>query len=167
MNKRLSLFLLFFFLLFIQVFILNNILFLGDINPYLYIVFVFLYPIKEERFLFLFVCFLLGLFIDFFSDSGGIHAFATLFIAYIRLFLIRVLFKKTAIDFPFFNLQEESFGKVFNYTVILTLTHHFLLFSFANFSFQNSTTVITNTILSVTFTLILFFLGTFIFKKQK
>ncbi len=167
MNKRLSLFLLFFFLLFIQVFILNNILLLGDINPYLYIVFVFLYPIKKERFLFLFICFLLGLFIDFFSDSGGIHAFATLFIAYIRVFFIRVFFKKTAIDFPFFNLQEESFGKVFNYTVILTLTHHFLLFSFANFSFQNSTTVITNTILSGVFTLILFFLGTFIFRKKK
>lgn len=167
MNKRLSLFLLFFFLLFTQVFILNNILFLGDVNPYLYIAFVFLYPIKKERFLFLFTSFLLGLFIDFFSDSGGINAFAILFIAYIRLFFIRLLFKKTVIDFPFFNLQEESFGKVFNYTVILTLIHHFLLFSFANFSFQNSTTVITKTILSSIFTLILFFLGVFIFRKKK
>ena len=166
MNKQISLFLLFFFLLFLQVFILNNILFLGHINPYLYIVFVFAYPIKETRFLFLFIAFLLGLFVDFFSDSGGIHAFSILFIAYIRLILVKIFFKKTAIDFPLFNLQAEPFGKVFNYTIVLTLIHHFLLFSFANFSFQNIGTIFFNTIVSSIFTLILFFLGAFIFRKN-
>ena len=82
------------FLAFLQVFVFNNILFFEYINPFLYIVFVFLFPVRELRFYFLLMAFLLGLFIDVFSDSGGIHAFSTLTIAYIRLFFIKLYFRK-------------------------------------------------------------------------
>ncbi|QNM84745.1 rod shape-determining protein MreD [Polaribacter pectinis] len=167
MNKTLQFGLLFFFLLFLQVFILNNINFLGYVNPYLYIAFVFFYPLKESRFRFLLISFLLGLFIDFFSDSGGIHAFSILTIAYIRLIFVRIYFRKLPADYPFFNLQSEAFGKVFNYVVTLTVIHHLILFSFANFSFQNISDVLLNTLFSSIFTLILFFLGTYIFTKNK
>jgi len=167
MNRGIYTILWFLFLLFLQVFVLNNVLFLGYINPYLYIAFVFLFPLSENRFPFLFFAFLLGVSVDFFSDSGGIHAFSTLFIGYIRLFFVRVIFKKSPIDYPFFTLPSEPFGKVFNYVVILTIIHHFLLFSFANFSFQNIGSVLLNTLFSSIFTLILFFLGTYIFIKKQ
>jgi len=166
MNNPLSTITLFFSLLLLQVLILNNILFLGFINPYVYIAFVFYFPLKENRIPFLFYCFLLGISIDFFSDTGGIHAISIVFIAYIRLFFIRLYLKKTAIDYPFFNLNSEPFGKVFNYVVTLTVIHHFIYFSFANFSFQNFSNVLLNTLFSSIFTLILFFLGAFIFKKK-
>lgn len=167
MNKTLQLGSLFFFLLFLQVFVLNNIKFLGYVNPYLYIAFVFFYPLKEKNFLFLILSFLLGLFVDFFSDSGGIHAFSIVTIAYIRLYFIRLYFRKLPADYPFFNLQSEAFGKIFNYTTTLTLIHHLILFSFINFSFQNILGVLLNTLFSSIFTLILFFLGTYIFIKNK
>ncbi|GAB7256205.1 rod shape-determining protein MreD [uncultured Polaribacter sp.] len=167
MNKTIFFGLLFVFMILIQVFILNNILFLGYVNPYMYIMFIFLYPLNKNRFVFLFLAFLLGLIIDFFSDSGGIHAFSTLFIAYIRLFFVRVYFNKFEVDFPFFRLNLEPFGKRFNYVVTLTVIHHFILFSFANFSFQNFSNVLTNTIYSSIFTLILYFLVTFIFSKKQ
>ena len=80
MNKILNQVLLFFFLLLLQVLILNNINLFGKINPYLYIAFIFLFPLNENRFSFLALSFILGLCIDFFSDMGGIHAFSTLFI---------------------------------------------------------------------------------------
>lgn len=156
---------LFIFLLFLQVFVLNNILFLDSINPYLYIVFVFLYPLKTNRVPFLFYSFLLGLLVDFFSDSGGIHALSILYIAYIRLFFVRIYFRKVSADYPFFKLKSESFGKIFNYTVTLTVIHHLIYFSFVNFSFQNLSNVFLNTIFSSIFTLILYFLGTYIFTK--
>ena len=167
MNKKFQFVFLFVFLLFLQVFVLNNIQFLGYVNPYLYIIFVFFYPLDSNRFSFLFSAFMLGLCVDFFSDSGGIHAFSILFIAYIRLFFVRIFFKKTSIDFPFFNLYTEPFGKVFNYIVVLTLIHHFILFSFANFSLQNIEQIFINTFLSGIFTLVLFFLGAFILRKEK
>jgi len=167
MNKTIYLTLLFFGLLFLQVFILNNINFLGYINPYLYISFVFLSPLKNNRFLFLFFSFLLGLFVDFFSDSGGIHAISILTIAYLRLFFIKVYFRKLPSDFVFFNLKTETFGKVFNYVVTLTLIHHFILFSLTNFSLQNFSSVLLNTLFSSIFTLTLFFIGTYIFIKEQ
>lgn len=160
-------FFLFFSLLFLQVFVLNNILFLGFINPYLYVAFVFLYPLKEQRIPFLLYTFLLGICVDFFSDTGGIHAFSILLIAYLRLFFVEVFFRKTPTDYAFFNLMVEPFGKVFNYVVTLTIIHHFVYFSFANFSFQNFSDVVLNTLYSSIFTLILFFLGSYIFSKNR
>ena len=167
MNKTVHFGLLFAFLVFLQVFVLNNILFLGYVNPYLYIAFVFLYPLKKNRFAFLLLSFALGLSIDFFSDSGGIHAFSLVTIAYLRLFFIRVFLNKFEVDYPFFKLNLEPFGKKFNYIVTLTVLHHFLLFSFANFSFQNMSHVILNTLYSSAFTLILYFLSIYIFSKKQ
>ena len=167
MNKTVYFGLLFVFLVFLQVFVLNNILFLGYVNPYLYISFVFLYPLKKNRFVFLLLSFALGLSIDFFSDSGGIHAFSLVTIAYLRLFFIRVFLNKFEVDYPFFKLNLEPFGKKFNYIVTLTVLHHFLLFSFANFSFQNMSHVILNTLYSSVFTLILYFLSIYIFSKKQ
>jgi len=167
MNRVVYVTFLFLSLLFLQVFVFNNILFLGYINPYLYIAFVIFYPLKKERYLFLFLSFLLGLAIDFFSDSGGINAFSLLFIAYIRLFLVRILFKKTEQDYLLFNLKQEPFGRVFNYVIILIVIHHFILFSLANFSSQNFSSVLTNTLYSSIFTSVLFFIGTYIIRKKK
>ena len=167
MNKTVHFGLLFVFLVFLQVFVLNNILFLGYVNPYLYIAFVFLYPLNKNRFAFLLLSFALGLSIDFFSDSGGIHAFSLVTIAYLRLFFIRVFLNKFEVDYPFFKLNLEPFGKKFNYIVTLTVLHHFLLFSFANFSFQNMSHVILNTLYSSAFTLILYFLSIYIFSKKQ
>jgi len=167
MNKTIYFGLLFVFLVFLQVFVLNNILFLGAINPYLYIIFIFLYPLKKNRFTFLLLSFALGLSIDFFSDSGGIHAFSTLTIAYFRLFFVKVFLRKFELDYPFFQLSLEPFGKKFNYVVTLTVLHHFLLFSLANFSFQNSSQVFLNTMYSSVFTLILYFLSIYIFSKKR
>ncbi|WP_347174227.1 rod shape-determining protein MreD [Polaribacter uvawellassae] len=167
MNKVSYIAFLFFLLLLLQVFLLNNVLFLGYINPYLYVAFVIFYPLKKERYLFLFLSFLLGLSIDFFSDSGGINAFSLLFIAYIRLFLVRVIFKKTEQDYLLFDLYQEPFGKVFNYVIILIVIHHFILFSLANFSTQNFSGVLFNTLYSSIFTSVLFFLGTYIIRKKK
>lgn len=166
-NSRFYYVFLFISLLLLQVFILNNILLFGYVNPYIYIAFVFLYPIKESRFDFLTLAFLLGLCVDFFTDTGGINAFATLSIAYIRPYFFKQVFQKSPNEHELFNLKQETFSKVFNYTAVLTIIHHFILFSLINFSFHNFLNVITNTLLSSIFTLLLYFLGSFIFNKNQ
>ena len=167
MNKTVYLSFLFIFLLFLQVFVLNNINLFNYINPYLYFSYIFDFHLQKKRITFLLSCFCLGLFIDFFSDSGGIHAFSILTVAYIRVFFIRLYFKKISTDYSFFNLKTESFGKKFNYIVTLTIIHHLILFSLINFSFNNFGNVLLNTLFSSIFTLLLFFLGTFIFTKKE
>lgn len=167
MNKSLYFGFLFVFLLFLQVFILNNVLLFGYVNPYIYIAFIFVYPFKTNRLSILTYAFLLGLFVDFFSNSGGINAFATLTIAYVRLYFFKTIFQKLESEYDLFNLKLEPFGKVFNYVSILTVLHHFILFSLLNFSFQNFSKVLINTLFSSIFTLVLYFLGSFIFSKKQ
>ena len=63
-------------LLIIQIFVLNQINFGGWINPYVYILFIILYPINSNKFGFITASFFLGLVMDIFSDSGGVHSTA-------------------------------------------------------------------------------------------
>ena len=154
-------------ILFLQILVFNNINFLGNINPYLYISFIFLFPLNKNRFIILFCAFLYGLTLDFFSDTGGIHASSLLIIAFLRLYFIKLFFKKNNIDYLLFDLHTETFGQVFNYVVTLTVIHHFVLFSLDNFSFQNMGTVLLNTLYSSVFTLILYFAGSYILREKQ
>lgn len=155
------------FIFFLQVLVLNHINFAGYINPFLYVTFLFLFPLSKNQFPFLISAFLYGLGIDFFSDTGGIHAFSLVFAGYLRLLFVSIYFKKTEIDYLLFNLQKEPFGQVFNYVVTLTFLHHLVLLSLDNFSFQNLGSVFLNVIYSSVFTLILYFLGAYIFRKKQ
>ena len=153
-------------ILLLQILLFNNINFSQNINPYLYIAFIFIFPLNKNRFLFLSAAFMFGLILDFFSDTGGIHAASLLFVAFLRIYFIKLFFKKNNIDYLLFNLHSETFGQVFNYVVTLTVIHHFVLFSLDNFSFHNMETVFLNTLYSSTFTLVLYFLGSYILRKK-
>jgi len=74
----------FIFLVLFQVLVLNNIQFLGYINPYVYILFVLALPVQTPRWFTLFLAFCLGLTIDTFSNTMGMHAFAAVMVAFLR-----------------------------------------------------------------------------------
>lgn len=154
-------------LVLLQVIILNHINLFGYLNPLVYIVWVFLFPIKKEKSLFLIASFLLGLSIDFFSDSGGINAAATLFIAFIRLPILKAILRKSDFDYHLFNLRAISFDKIFLYITTLTVVHHFIVFSLEYFSFNAFETIAFNTIFTSIFTIILSVLGILFFVKKK
>ena len=48
-----------------------------------------------------------------------------------------------------------------------TIIHHFILFSLDNFSFNNLNIVLLNTLYSSIFTLVLYFLGSYILRKKQ
>lgn len=154
-------------LILMQVLIFNNINLFGYINPCIYIIFIFYYPLKKEKGLFLFLSFLLGLCIDFFSNTGGINAAATLFIAYIRLPLLSSILRKSDFDLQLFNIRSISFGKAFSFIVLLTLIHHLILFSLDYFSFTDFGSIITKTLITSIFSIFLILLGIILFTKKK
>lgn len=154
-------------LLLFQVLVFNHINLFGFINPLVYIAWVFLFPIRKNLSLFLISSFLLGLSVDFFSDSGGINAASTLFIAFIRTPILKIVLNKSDFDYLTLNLKTFSFNKVFLFITILTLIHHFIVFTLAYFSFQEFTSIIYNTFLTSIFTIILIILGITLFTKKK
>ena len=77
-------------LVLVQVLVLNNIQFLGYLNPYLYILFILALPVRLRQWIVLLLAFVLGLTIDAFSNTMGLHAFATVFMAFFRLPIIKM-----------------------------------------------------------------------------
>lgn len=167
MNDVIKNSILFIGLILIQAIVLNNILFWGYINPLLYILFIIVYPLKKDRGVFLFLSFLLGLCIDFFVDSGGTNAAATLFVAYIRLPLLKGLLRKSEIDFPVFNIHKLPFLRLLSFIAIITFTHHFIIFSIEYFKLSSIATIFSRTFLTSIFTIILLILSLLFMDKGK
>lgn len=154
-------------LLFLQVFILNHVNIFGHINPMVYIAWVFLFPVRKTRSIFLILSFLLGISIDFFSDSGGVNAFAITFIAYFRLPILMAVLRKSDLDYGQFNLKTLSVNKIILFISILTFIHHFIVFSLEYFSFNELLNIISSTVLTSIFTILISFLGITLFTKKK
>jgi rod shape-determining protein MreD len=159
--------LLFISLILLQVIVLNNINFLGYLNPMLYILFIFFYPLKKLDGTFLFLSFLLGLSVDFFANSGGVNAAATLFIAFIRIPVVKGVLGKTELDFTAFSFRKLKFGNMVSILFILTLIHHFIVFQLEYFRFDNLLGILLKTFLTSIFTLVLLLLSFIFFSKEK
>lgn len=123
----------FIILLLAQVIICSHINFMGYINPYIYIIFVFLFPIRENRLVLLVTSFLLGLLVDIFLDSDGVHATASVLLAYARPIFLKtsfgMLYEHQSIKF-----SNTELGSLITYITLGTLTHHIMLFSLEVFS---------------------------------
>jgi rod shape-determining protein MreD len=155
----------FILLVLIQVLVLNNINFLGSINPYIYILFIILYPIKNNRMLFIFLSFLLGLAVDLFLDSGGVHAAACVTIAYIRPVILKFVFG-ALYDHQTINFSEIEFGKRITYFSIVIIIHHLILFSLEIFNISKIILILQKSLFSSIFTILLCLLITILFSKK-
>jgi hypothetical protein len=105
--------------------------------------------------------------IDFFANSGGVNAAATLFIAFIRIPVIKGVLGKTELDLTAFSFRKLKFGNMLTMLFILTWIHHFIVFQLEYFRFDNLSGILLKTFLSSIFTLILLLLSFIFFSKGK
>ncbi|MGB5417587.1 rod shape-determining protein MreD [Algibacter sp.] len=152
-------------LVFVQVLILNHINLLGYINPYLYILFIALFPVKNNRIVLIFLSFLLGITIDMFLDTGGIHAGACVFIAYIRPVILKSSFGMIY-EHQTIRFSSVEFGSKLTYFSLLTVIHHFVLFSLEIFSISKILLILQKTLFSSIFTILLIVIVTIIFSRK-
>ncbi|WP_412560087.1 rod shape-determining protein MreD [Winogradskyella sp. MIT101101] len=153
-------------LLLVQVVLFSNVNFMGYINPYIYIIFIFLFPIRETRMVLLITSFLLGMLVDMFSDSGGVHAAAAVFLAYSRPVLLKssfgMLYEHQTIKF-----SNTDLGSLITYVTFGTLIHHFVLFSLEVFNISSILLILKKTLFSSIFTIILSVLIVILFSRNK
>lgn len=111
----------------IQVYILNKIPHLHRyITPYLYFLFILWLPFSVSRQWLLLIGFGTGLTLDYFTMTPGLHAAASLLVAWVRPYLITILTPKDSTEF---NYREPSpkamqWTPYFVYVLVLTLLHH-------------------------------------------
>jgi len=84
-------------LVLLQVLVLNNINLGGYIHPSVYILFILLLPVRMNKNLVLFIAFFTGLSIDYFGNTLGLHAGASVLLAFARPGVLNLFFKP--IDF--------------------------------------------------------------------
>ena len=156
----------FFGLLLLQVLICSNINLMGYINPNIYLLFILLYPASNNRLLFIFCSFLIGVIIDAFLDSGGTHAAASVLIAYIRPLFLKFSFR-AAYDYQSIKFSNTNFAQRYIYFLSLILIHHFVLFSLIVFDQNKMLLKIKQTFYSSGFTFLLCLLIYSLFSRKE
>ena len=155
----------FIILVLVQVLLLNNINFLGYINPYIYLLFIITFPFNRNKSLLIVLSFLLGLSIDLFGDSGGIHAAACVVIAYLRPVILKFSFG-VSYEYNSIKINNVDFIQRLIYVSIMVFIHHIVLFSMEIFNINHIILVLKSTLFSGIFSIVLILSSISIFSKK-
>ena len=156
----------FILLLAAQIVIFNNFNLFGFINPYPYILFIILYPVNANKNGLLFASFLLGLSMDFFCNSGGVHAAACVVLAYLRPQIFKFSFG-LSYEYQTVKLNDVLTPERFSFIISAVIIHHFVLFFLEIFSFILIFEMLFRTLLSTIFTIIICILIIYLIKPKK
>ena len=152
----------FIILIIVQLLVFDSIQFSGYINPYIYVLFILLLPFETPKWLLLASAFLLGFIIDIFSNTLGMHTAATVFMAFLRPYILDLISPRD-------GYESGTVPRIFYYGVnwftryafILILAHHFVLFYVEIFRFGNFFSTFLRVILSTVISLIFIVLSQF------
>ena len=151
----------------LQVLIFNNILIARMIAPFFYILFIILLPFDTPRALLLFLSFLLGLLVDVFTNTPGVHASASLLIGFLRPGILRLISSRETLDSvaaP--RVENMSLNWFVGYTAFMVVIHHFFLFFIEAFTFSDLLITLLRIVLSSILSIVLIVLSQFlIFRK--
>ena len=141
-----------------QILVFNGIHLFGYTNPYIYIIFILTLPLATSRTNLLMIAFLMGFLIDIFENTGGVHAAATVFLAYCRPFILSIAGARIR-DEERDKLNKLSFPSRLLYFFVGILIHHTVLFFAEAFGFTYLTSTLLRILYSTlfTFAFILFF----------
>ena len=136
--------------------ILNNVELGGYINPYLYVLFIISLPFETSRWLALILGFVIGVSIDSFTNTPGMHTSATVFLAFFRTYLLKIIEPRDGYAFntkP--NIHFMGITWYLVYVSTLVLIHHILLFYLEAFKLTPFFNILARVFLSSIFTVVL------------
>lgn len=158
----------FILLVILQVLIIQNINLTGYIILLPYIMVVMILPFETNKLLVLFIAFLLGVCVDYFYDSSGLHATACTVMGFSRYYVLKYISPRDGYDIGVKPTVEDMGLEWFlRYAGTLVLIHHFVLFYLEIFSFSEFFSTLLRVILSSIGTLGLIYLIQFLFFTNK
>ncbi len=147
----------FVFLLLLQAMVLDHLdLARGWVVPYIYVLFIIALPFNTPPWATLLLGFALGMGMDFFSSTPGMHASACVLMAWVRLFLLRVLAPRDGYD-PTKRATVQDMGITWYMTFagILVAVHHLWLFYVEVYRFDDFFSTFLRALMSAAATLLL------------
>ena len=156
MIKRFPEFIYFTFFVLLQTLVVDHIHLFGLVTPFVYLYVILKLRINASRTSVILLSFLLGLIIDVFSNTFGIHAAACSFIGFIRNPLLgQFVDMKELPDGSVPSYRLFGFGRFLRYTLIIVTLHHVILFSIDYFGFHQPVMMITRLLTSILLTVLL------------
>ncbi len=110
---------------------------LGYVRPAFFLFFVLMLPLNTSVALRLVLAFVMGLLVDVFSQSMGMHTAAVVAMAYVQHYLIQNIKTSKDIDMSKYpTLKVVGFTWFAMYAVCLILVYHLVFFALDAFSFH-------------------------------
>lgn len=152
-------------LLLLQFFVMDQILFMGYINPMVYILFIVLYPMSNKRWTLLFLSFALGIIIDTYQDTGGAHAAAAVTLTYVRPFLLKLVFGESYL-MRNVKVMESSLDRIALIIGLSIVVHHLVYYSLIIFNVVQILEILKLTLVVGIATFFVSFVLTVLFSKK-
>ncbi|HMR56295.1 MAG TPA: Rod shape-determining protein MreD [Cyclobacteriaceae bacterium] len=120
---------LFFVYLLVQVLLLRNLVLFNTAFCFLYIAFILLLPIETNSLILMLAGFLLGFTVDIFYDSMGLHALATVMMAYLRNYWLSAITPQGGYENnATATIAANGLQWFLVYSLPLVFLHHLVLF---------------------------------------
>jgi hypothetical protein len=151
-----------------QVLFLKNAILFHTAFGFLYISFILLLPIDMNRLLLLVVGFIMGLMVDIFYESHGMHAFACVLIMYLRNYYLNLITPQGGYDSnvrPTLAMNGLQWFLV--YVTPMVFIHHVVLFFLEAGGFEIFWFTLWKAFASTLFTTLLIVLTQFLFPEGK
>ena len=137
----------------LQIVVLRNFVFFDVAFCFVYIACILLIPDEIDPIWVILISFLIGLFVDIFYNTAGVHASASVMIGYLRGYIIKFLFPTKGVENDVtISLKEMGGERFVRYVAILTIIHHSMLFFVEAGGFQFFLITVLKIICSVIFT---------------
>ncbi len=157
----------FLILVLLQALVFNNIEISGYIIPYIYILFIILLPFETSAAAMLLWGFALGFSIDIFAEKIGMHTASTVFIAFMRPFVLSIFAPREGYE-KATNPRIYYYGLTWfvKYSLVIIFLHHLTYFYIEMFSIHDFFITLFRVVLSTLFTAAFIILSQyFIFRK--
>lgn len=151
----------------LQILVLNTLNISGYINPYIYPLLIILLPFDIAGWLLLVLAASLGLFIDLFTGTLGLHLFALVLMAGIRPWIIRLLSLGKFDQDAAINIKQHGLIVTLVFLTALYTAHHLAYFLMESFSYKGMGPAILRALASVFFSILLSLIVLLFFNNSK
>ncbi|MCC7051361.1 MAG: rod shape-determining protein MreD [Bacteroidia bacterium] len=151
----------------VQVLIIQNLYLSNYVVPYLYVLAIIILPFETNKIFVLLCGVIIGLSIDLFNNTSGIHASAALLTAFARYYILKYVSPRDGYDKAVKPIVYDMGLKWFIvYAGSLILIHHFYFFYLEEFRFTAFFRVLLRVILSSAATFVFCYLFQFLLYRQ-
>jgi rod shape-determining protein MreD len=132
----------------LQVLLFDQLQLLGVCHPYIYVLCLLMMPITLSHSADMIIGAVVGLIMDIFCNSMGVHTAACIFIMFIRPYLIGAIVNDKDRLNEQISLRSLGMEALLRYVVILVVIHHLIVFLLAAWNWAHIGFVLVETLVS-------------------